>query len=70
MAWTSQEVEGYLLGTIDLMLQNQKTMDITIHNIKNFLIKNQDNLNIKINLDIYSKPQAAVFVNMIFFKKE
>ena len=70
MAWTSQEVEGYLLGTIDLMLQNQKTMDIIIRNIKNFLIKNLVNLNFKINLDIYTKLQAAVFVNMIFFKKE
>ena len=49
MAWTSQEVEEHLLGTIDLMLQNQKTTDIIIHNIKNFLIKNQVSLNIKIN---------------------
>jgi len=70
MAWTSLEVEEYLLGTIDHMLQNQKTMDIIILNTKNSLIKNAVNLNIKISLDIFTKLQVMEYVNMIFFKKE
>ena len=59
-----------LFGTIDHMLQNQKTMDIIILNTKNSLIKNAVNLNIKISLDIFTKLQVMEYVNMIFFKKE